>query len=417
MTNKMGQPIASLTNPDTCGTAGFFVCLSGPDPDCSSAGAETFLLTNRHVVCEDDNEMDIMHPLSSASPPSEPIRVVQPGRRRLDDLMVDLDIEISQRIDFISDVESDSDNPPDENDLLYAQYKRELPSLEALREHCLAHESLESQVIGTVAYSPALGVNNDFHNDWALIRCGSDFGAGTDAYNNSSCISGITNIVRRDLMGQVDPQFAVNVNGECKRRRAELEFITLNTVFNRSTVEHHYAIPEVNGVDAVIAQLEDEDEGKGDQGMDGKFLVYKYGAKTGSTHGILNCIMSFQWDGCSVFRKDYCIVGPHTRFSQPGDSGSAVFGLLPLSPPNPAANGREGAERGGYGHSSPQAAVEEDTKPRAHCTPGIIGLAWGGVRTRQSKGDHDLTFATPFDVILADIEKFTGRVAIGITRR
>lgn len=421
MTNKIGQPIAPLANPNKYGTGGLFVCLSGPDQDCPSAGTETFLLTNRHVVCEGDNQMDIMHPSSSASasPLAEPIRVIQPGPRRLSDLMVDLEIEIAQRTEFITDAENDYEDALEEDDppnLLYAQYMRELPILKSLMEHCLSHGNPESQVIGTVAYSPALGVRHAFRKDWALIRCAPDSGTGTGPYNNSSCISGITNVVRDNLMSQIDPRFAVTVDGECKPRRSKLEFITLNTVFNRSTVEYHYAIPEASGVDAIAAEHEDEDEGKGDQGKDGSFLVYKYGASSESTHGILNSIMSVQWDGCSVFHKDYCIVGPRTRFARRGDSGCAVFGLLPVSPPSSAADAKEGVKCRVGKQSSTQAAVKEGTKPRGHYTPGIIGLTWGGLGTPYPKLHHDVTYASPFDAILADIEEFTGRVAIGITR-
>lgn len=436
----MGQPITTLDNLDGYGTGGFFVRLSGPDPDFPSAGAETFLLTNRHVVCDGDNNVDIMHPLSSGSqsgsqsgspsgspsgsqsgsalPLAEPIRVIKPGPSCLRDLMIDLEIEITQRTEFITDAENDSEDALEENDppnLLYAQYHRELPILKSLMEYCLAHDSPESQVIGTVAYSPALGVRHEFHNDWALIRCGPELGAGTGAYNNSSCISGINNTVKcYSLMSQVDPRFAVNVEGDCKRRRAELEFITLNTVFDRSTVEHHYAIPEVSDVAAVIAKYEDEDKYKEGHGKDGKFLVYKYGANSASTYGILNSILSVQWNGCNVPEKDYCIVGPHAGFSQPGDSGSAIFGLLPISPPSSAADGNEGAKCGGSTQSS--TAVKEGTKPRGNCTPGIIGIVWSGLGMPDSAPLHGVTFATPFDVVLADIEKFTGRVAIDITR-
>ncbi|KAL1845637.1 hypothetical protein Daus18300_014477 [Diaporthe australafricana] len=428
MTNKIGQPIATLSNPTKQGTSGYFIRLSGPGSGYSSAGAQTFLLTSRHVVCDDDNTNDITYPLPSSSDrsPMKPIHVIQPGPRHLEALQDELKSEITKRNKFIAAVKARSDTMPDENDtanLLFARYKQELPTLESLSEHCLKHRTDDSQKIGTVAYSRSIGVRDEHRIDWALISCGPDASTGTGAYNNSCCISDIIHNVRDKVMEQVDPAFAVTVDGCANGLGSELEFITLNTCFSRSTVERYHAIPNVNSVPAAAA-VEHEDG----QGEDGKFLVYKYGATTGSTYGVLNSILSRHLDGRGMLHKDYCIVGPRKEFSRSGDSGSVVFGLLPIltpllmpSPnsvrtPSPTINGSEGGNRSNKGHGSSQAAEEEATKPKIYCTPGIIGVVWGGNGPPLSGSYQDVTFATPFDIVLEDIEDFTGRKVIDLSR-
>jgi hypothetical protein len=86
MTNKIGQPITTLRRDSVCGTSTLCTQLSGPDPDHPAVGAKSFLLTNRQVVCDDGDKMDITditHPSLSAHastvPPAEHIYVIQPG--------------------------------------------------------------------------------------------------------------------------------------------------------------------------------------------------------------------------------------------------------------------------------------------------------------------------------------------------
>lgn len=425
MTNKIGQPIATLDHPNKYGTAGYYICLSGPDPNCPLHGAETFLLTNRHVVCEDTNTDSITHLSSSspASPPAKLIHVIQPGPRHLGELKDELNSEIKRRNKFIEKVKSRSDDTPDVNEpqnVLYSRYKQELPTLGSLMKHCLAHENLASQVIGTVAYSPALHVRDKFRADWALISCGPN--ASTLAYNNSNCISNINLKIKEQLMDTVDPDFAVTVDGSTDGQDSELDFIALDTVFRRSTIECSYKIFKFGSV-ADTAEVEVKEV----KNLDGKIpVVYKYGATTGSTCGTLSGILALRWDKFGLCHKDYMVVGSCREFSQPGDSGSLIFGLLPSRPivnpvPVPSASsvgtGRASSNHRDNGYGSFQSglqAAEYVTKPKNYCTPGIIGQVWGGHGTQFSMPYHDITFATPFEIVLASIEEFTDRVVLGL---
>jgi hypothetical protein len=141
--------------------------------------------------------------------------------------------EINARNKFVRMIEGRSDEMPDENDLsngLYARYKGELRVLEAYREHCLARESPASQVVGTVAYSRALCVRDEFRVDWALVNCEPDTygstGTATSPYNNSCHIFNLGSLeVRDELLAKVCPAFTVTFDGFTELRSSQLKLL------------------------------------------------------------------------------------------------------------------------------------------------------------------------------------------------
>jgi hypothetical protein len=420
MSDKIGQPISPCDNPTKSGSIGLFVRLgtgSGSGSQRSTGTQEqTYLLTNRHVVCSDDMTEDIGYPdppgedhggrshnKKAAAPAS--INIMQLGTDKYEEVMDTLKEELNLKQEYI-DTTPLYQNYGDDTagfpkpSTTYTRTLDELQCLRQFKHHCDALRSPAARRVGPVAFSPALGIRGGYRRDWALV---------SSAYQgaNSSCIFHLRARDRNELRDRVRLEFSVTAEGHAGQNMLR-DFISLNAVCSRETIERHFTVPLLS--DGPIKANASNKTTVGDD----KFLVYKYGPETGSTCGALNCISSRHHEMSGGIITDYCVISSENPFSVKGDSGSAVFGVLPVS----AADLSDGS--GGV----PQRRGEDDAGPDAKakaakhdCTPVVIGIMWGGNDDDWKRHPHDdITYVTPIETILDDIEEYTGLPVVGLKR-
>jgi hypothetical protein len=410
ISDNIGMPIASVTNPDRYGTGGLYIRLSATDAGSRASARSqeptTYLLTNRHVICGDTETQDIGVPSSGDSGVNDgskeagtlQIDMIQLSPHGFSEISSQIDEQISSTMEFIDDLDNHEGGD-------YRVAANTLGRLQEIQRCCSAHKEPSDRRIGTVEFSPRIGKHaTGYRRDWALVRCANQ---GI----NVSCMYGLNHADQMQLVQKLRPGFAVSVEGRPMSPgfRARFDFIKLEGFFTRNTIKQYHTVhtnPKKHGNYVRGTLVASDSETDVAEHKKQKLVVYKYGAVTDSTCGMLNCISSRQAeDGTGGTYFKYCIIGFHDQklsaFSEKGDSGSAIFGLLPvpLSPSSPGAS--KVAKRGGKSGAN-------------HTyTPGIIGLLWGGI----GRGPvQDVTYATPIEDVLDNIKKHTGRDIVNLQR-
>lgn len=422
MSNKIGQPISPCNTPTESGTIGLFVRLGtgtgtgSGDQRSTGAQEQTYLLTNRHVVCSDDMIEDIGHPdplgedhgggsrnKKAAAPAS--INIMQLGTDKYEEVMATLKRELNRKQKYTEamrplyqDYRDDTAGLPKPS-ITYTRTLQELQCLKQFKDYCDALGSPAARRVGPVAFSPALGIQGGYRRDWALI---------SSAYQgaNSSCIFHLHGEDRDELRDRVRLEFSVTVEGHAGQDMLR-DFISLNAVCSRETIKRHFTVPLLT--DGLIKADASNKTTAGDD----EFLVYKYGPETGSTCGALNCISSRQHEKLGGIITDYCVISHKNPFSAKGDSGSAVFGVLPLS----AADSSDGSDGVPQRHGKDDASPDSKVRAAKHnYTPVVIGIMWGVNDDQWKRSDHDVTYVIPIETILDDIEEYTGLPVVGLKR-
>lgn len=411
LTNKIGQPISTFDNPTSFGSTGLFICL-GRSPSSGSQPEQPYLLTCRHVVCPDGVTDDIGHP--SQAQAQATINVMQPGAVEFRGVMDELERAISQKQKYINEKRLIYNNNGDnmagcpQPSARYTKTQLELSGLKEFHRYCQAQGSPNARQVGPVAFSPALGIRNLHRRDWALV------GASYEGAN-SSCTFDLSSKDKDMLLERVRPGFLTTFEGHTDDEVAAADFIKLDGTYDLETIEQGgYTFPRLsNGAVKAAAEGSDDEEAAEDR----RFLVYKYGATTGSTCGALNCISSRHINKLHGTCTNYCIVGSGRVFSAKGDSGSAIFGLLPTAAPGPPGGSspnvvlrRQGEGEDGGGPQHVAAAVGHG------CTPAVVGIVWGGLDSPWSVPHDDVTYAIPIKHVLDDIEEYTCRPVVGLKR-
>ena len=164
----------------------------------------------------------------------------------------------------------------------------------------------------------------------------------------------------------------------------------LNTYFTQDTIDQHCCSAITTNQQSVTHFTRDEllkHLGSPDS-MD----VYHVGAaRTGQ--GKLSHIKSHTFTGPASqdMAYEYCILGHNDKpFSNKGDSGSAIFGILPPLPP---------------ASSSPAAGADTDKDRQV----GVLGLLRAGRELRWWHITSDVTYAIPIETVMEKVGE-RGRV-------
>lgn len=368
----VGLEIAPEEEPGIrAGTMGPFLRLAGRD-------SELYGLTCRHVAHRPvENPGDVTKPWfwlpndqgynheTAATPGNH--RMIQPGRGAVQDFGYHLDkcckVVEEQRKDrdrartkhFMQGTDlpwpGQSEYDDLERDLAY--YRKFQDFLKQADE-----DALEPRPFGQIAFMPPLEVSNrGFMRDWALIRL-NQVTAGP-ARSNSV------------VAGQAAGRFSHEVVADTQPRSVMLKGIwSSDKIHQRQSVK-----------------------------------VAKRGKKTGFTFGVTNEIKAVVrtvglgetvgWEWIVIHEKD------NDNFSQPGDSGACVFDMNGEVVGLVTSGGTAGTVLRRW-----KRYTEQD-----EALPVDSGAKESGPVPSKFKDDRsgtDLTFVTPIDKVLEDIEKVTG---------
>ncbi|KAI3390457.1 hypothetical protein diail_9638, partial [Diaporthe ilicicola] len=425
LTGQPGSPIAPVAQPDTSGTVALTILLevdiqpqggkvdteNNSSPITPPTAIATLLLTCRHVVDDSDKTsssrdidrlVDVIRcsfsfgPNSGSDSASEAINVIQLSQRQFDSL---LESARTKKDENCEDLKAFQDNK-DEVRLADNERSRR----DKLEHDCIALENFiahleklkhpQSRCIGTVVLSPPLtGPNAD--GDWALILscvCSSD-PAGCDdvvhlSYANTNSgtepnlfwIKELDGSVRSRLRQSV-PQSIRTITGTAHSRLSSRDFVELKTYFTQDTIDQHC----YSAIDTDHQRFSryTPKELSTHLGSPDSMDVYHVGAE-GARHGKFSHVKSYTFTGSNAqdMAYDYCILGHNNKpFSQDGDSGAAIFGILP--PPSSADFS-----------TIAEADIDKDTQV------GVLGLIRAGTNLRGRHIISDVTYAIPIETVM-----------------
>jgi hypothetical protein len=262
-----------------------------------------------------------------------------------------------QRLLPLLEIKSDTGRLSDKEKVTYDDIKRKLARLQDFERHCDAHDKLNQRIIGEVIASPSIGAcMGGFRRDWALV-----------ALDETKFVPPQIHVLIANFNNKVwDDIDKSGMTTALKEHDTNKDLLALNAYFTMDTI--HRQDPDL------LKRTTSPDDRNPPA-----LHVYMSGAKSKATHGVLNRVKSYHCseprDGGLVWTADLCIIastGDDDRFSKRGDGGAVVFAMIPDG----------GAD---------QVRV------------GIVGLIWGG-----HNDIRDISYATPFEYVVQDIEHFTG---------
>ncbi|KAH8777786.1 hypothetical protein F5883DRAFT_544052 [Diaporthe sp. PMI_573] len=434
LTGQPGHSIATVANPYRAGTLGLVVLLdvamgninssmitnkpptSGGGSTSSSTSSPVdppaviakLLLTCRHVVdangppspSTDINRLrEVLGGRSSGSAREQtlPIDFIQLGEKQFDCTLESAQTLLkanARKLETLGAKDNLSRSQRSHRDRL----ERDSSTLAGFIAHLEKLKDPQSRYIGTAVLSPPL-TGHDGGNDWALIlsgiysidpttQCGDnrdDFvfgpggpGAGSIPKLNLFWVYELDRITREDLE-QSFPSQMCNVAGTTSWPDSNLHFISLDTYFTQDTVRMRCRTA-LKTTQQDVLRYDKEDLAQ-HLGSKDAMTVYHVGATTGARRGKLSHVKAHRFTGPDTedVTVEYCILGHQGKdhFSSEGDSGSAIFGILPPSP---------GAGTDG----------NKDEGKRI----GVVGLLRGGEDLRATTFVSDVTYAIPIDRVM-----------------
>ncbi|KAG8165346.1 hypothetical protein KVR01_005621 [Diaporthe batatas] len=435
LNSRPGSAISSTTGPSVSGTLGFTILLevdiqpegvTGTTQNNSSTHriAKLFL-TCRHVVDDSDSTssskyidrladvtrhgFDFTSLSAQDSLVDGTIDAIQLDQDQYESLLESARSE-KKKIDFqVLKVYQDGRNVADLTDVQRRYRDRLMCSCSALNgfiSHLERFRDPQSRRIGTVVLSPPL-TGPTAENDWALIL------SRVSGPNLAGCSSGVSDPSYKSINDEIDPnlfwidelspracdrfrnrneQAVCTVTGDSRTGWFPPDFMKLKAYFREETIDRH-CCTAINTIHGDVPDFTEEQLAR-HLGSPDSMDVYQVGA-TSSGEGKLSHVKSvtFKLSNGQAGPYEYCILGHSDKpFSKQGDSGSAIFGILPPLDPT---------------DSSPTANA--DTEKDAQV--GILGLVRGGGKL-QLRGRYitsDVTYAIPIGTIMEEVEK-RGRV-------
>lgn len=432
LNSRPGSAISSTTRPGVFGTLGFTILLevdiqpkgvTGPTQNNSSTHriAKLFL-TCRHVVDDSDNtssskDIDRLadvttHGFDFASFSAQDSLVdgtidpIQLDQDRYESLLESA--RTKKRNDFqalraFQDGEDKTDLTEVERSYR-DRLMRGCSALDGFISHLERFEDPQSRRIGTVVLSPPL-TGPTAENDWALVL------SCVSGSNLAGCNSGVSDPSYESINDEIDPnlfwidelspgaydlfkirndQALCTVTGDSRTRRLPRDFMKLEAYFTEDTIDRHCRT-------AIETSLQDAAKFTKEQwakhlGSPDSMDVYQVGA-TGSGEGKLSHVKAVTFKGSTAQAGpyEYCILGHKNKpFSKQGDSGSAIFGILPPLDPT---------------DSSPTVNADKGKDAQV----GVLGLVRAGGELRARHITSDVTYAIPIDTVMRKIKK-RGRV-------
>lgn len=377
--------------------------------DANEGEPETFLLTCRHVVRpytdHDEYRWGLVpqregvggnyNNANAADDPSpiQTVQLIQPDRLACERS----DPDIAKVLELYQIMQEDTG----------AQDQRSVGRSERrtrdLLHHCRQYAREPSRVFGTLSHSPPIGSYTGIHRtsrrDWALIASLKPRPPGTSESSNRICCLGLDTDITSMLL-----RTGRSVDAE-GNKDSECHFVEPNSFFTDKiiTMARYNGLPETSSLFEIPGQDQPDDRNA--------VRVFKYGATTRATSGILNHQLSYTFSaegpgdssGSAGVQTHYCIVGARSRgetsrppFSFYGDSGSVVCAALDIQ------------------------QYDGDTRPSGQkLVLGAVGLLWGGITaaTVHHPGpDYDIAYAVPMEHVVADIERFCGRKVTNLER-
>lgn len=242
----------------------------------------------------------------------------------------------------------------------YEDFERDIAYYEKFRDFFTQadEDALEPRPFGQIAFMPPLEVSNrGFMRDWALIRL--DQGTAGPAFSN------------RVITNHLPEQFAIEVLADTQPTS-----VMLTGIWSSDKIKQRQSV-----------------------------LVAKRGVTTGFTSGVTNEIEAVvrtvglgnnvAWEWIVIAKKD------EKKFSAPGDSGACVFDR----------NGEVvGLVTGGRETSKVSRRSKKYTEQDESLPVGSGAKRSGPVPSdcQDYTFGTDLSFVTPIDIVLEDIEKVTG---------
>lgn len=406
LNDQPGHGIATIANPGRAGTMGLVVLLKVTTPD-AHAGIVKLLTTCRHVMGDDGSlpnsvRIDRLHEVlgqggwSSGSAGEQPwFDFIQLGeaqfKRTLDSAQTMLDANAGEIADlnkmeaFLSSFQ--------------ACQKASLEGYSSTLAKFIAHlkrlENPQKRRVGTAVLSPPL-TGPGGGDDWALILSSTDLNArrgddgdgfvlgpgepdaGSTPKLNLFWISDFDLKTRVDLRQSFSDQMC-NVAGTASWPN---DFISLDTYFTQDTIRERCSTAWGTTQKEMLRY--DKEDLANHLGSPDAMTVYHVGATSGARKGKLSHVMAYQLTGhkSEDMTREFCILGHQGKesFSKGGDSGSAIFGVLPPL---------RGAGTDG----------NKDERRRI----GVVGLLRGGEDTCAAAFVSDVTYAIPIDRIMSQV--------------
>lgn len=362
-TPYLGRSICQMS-PLSSGSSGLYVRLipkAGSDRQPINA-----LITARHIIFDIDKP-SVNH-FDASSDNDEPTEMIQMTNECLDGMIecfqvvadtVEEDIRRLQRI-------SDDRGLTFNETIEYREAQEDIAKAREFSAHCNHFRSQDRRRIGTVVASPSIGTFEGTYRDWAVIKLSeSMFGSNIPA----------NRVFIDDLPGEY---FKMLQDTGCTTRAPidtsdppgwSPNFVELGTYFARAAIS--------NSKEQVH--------------------VYKHGAISGTTHGLLNQVYSYHWWYDSDMVWDYCVLDTDQKhpFSQRGDSGSVVFAVLPAA-----------AVAGTFPSPSLSSLNIRSTD---QLVVGVVGFLLAGCRGPgvDPRDECDVSHVVPFDIVKDNIEYYT----------
>lgn len=306
---------------------------------------QVWALTCRHVALPNSSYRENM-PYKRTTTSQPALRMASPRQKEINDAMDGLDFRIKRASESL--IERDVDKKKKD------KLQDRIDDATALQRAIRPFQHVDSRVIGHVFLSPSIGVGEGWTfpwmRDWALIEL------DTAKYPT---------IFSRELVNEVDLRTS---DQELPHKLSQ----DLNSDIRNKTIFTYprNGLLRLRGI-VTVAQM--EKPATIDKDGEECILVGMHGAVTGLSWGcpseLLSTVRTAMPDGSSIRTRDWAVKGSaHDKeqpFSKPGDSGAAVFDV----------HGRLG---------------------------GMLTRGCG------DRGLFDVTYVTPMEILLADIERLLG---------
>ena len=259
-------------------------------------------------------------------------------------------------------------------EIIYQQHIDNINILRSFLGYCSSLSNDYDRYLGKVILSPPIGAYNGARRDWVLIKLDPSK-YGQELPNNLVAIVDFGQATQRLLRHTGDTLTVEGTTINCATFDPMDDFLHLQNFVSMRTIRH--LDPTLNNING--RSLDDKEE------QETAIRVFKYGALSGATRGILNHVDSYVWKDCDKVTRELCVLpapGVRRTFSEEGDSGSVVFTII----------SREQGEK---------------------AIAAVLGLMWGG-HNETPNPRQDITYVTPFEIIKSDIEEYAQAKLVGL---